>query len=204
MRRPAIRNCKHFESGCMVNRKHRKELSRRPSLLRATYLLLGAMATAPSTALATDPAEINFTDLSAGCLAQVERAVGLEIDRFLGDLTSGRHDVPSVKARFDLQAQVLLVELGTSLRPLEKEDKKAWRAAARGLTTFTWHAFTGLIHSSHIELTIDGKPASDWISGLTVPTNIETERKKGPLKPFLKLQTKIYPCSRELAYDEDL
>jgi len=60
------------------------------------------------------------------------------------------------------------------------------------------------IHSSHIELTIDGKPASNRPSGLTVPANIESERKKGPLKPFLKLQTKIHPCSRELAYDEDL
>ena len=187
-----------------MDNKQRAKLSRRPGQLHATCLLLGIMAAAPSTALATDPAEVNFTDLSAGCLAQVERAVGLEIDRFIGDLTSGRHGIQSVKARFDLQAQVLFVELGTSLGPLEKADNKAWRAAVRRLNTFTWHAFTGLIHSSHIELTIDGKPASNRITGLTIPTNIESEREKGPLKPFLKLQTKIYPCSGELAYDEDM
>lgn len=177
------------------------KLSRRPRPLHAIWLLLGTAI--PSIALATDPADRNFTDLSAGCLAQLERAVGSEVDRFFYSLASGRPGLKPVKARFDLQAQVMFVELGASLRPLEKTHKKAWRAAIRDASAFTWHAFLGLIHLSHIELTIDGRPASSRIGDLPVPIDIDSERTKGPLKPFLKLQTKIYPCSREIAYDED-
>jgi len=97
----------------------------------------------------------------------------------------------------------MFVEIGTSLRLLEKTDKRAWRAAIRDASAFTWHAFLGLIHLSRIELTIDGRPASSRIGDLAVPIDIDSERTKGPLKPFLRLQTKIYPCSREIVYDED-